>query len=160
MKSFKLNALLFFFATGVFAQQATLTSGGTGVGTGGSSNYTVGQILYTSQTGTNGNKISEGVQQPYEISTVLSVAEAKGISLEFLAYPNPTSSNLIVKVENYTNQNLQYQIYNVNGSLLQTIEANGVRESIINMESYPKAVYFLKVIEGKKEIKVFKIIKK
>ncbi len=69
-------------------------------GSDGTASYTVGQVVYTTETGTNGYSIAQGVQQPFEISVVTGIKEAKDISLSVSAYPNPTSDYLIVKVEN------------------------------------------------------------
>ncbi|WP_228479065.1 hypothetical protein [Flavobacterium soyangense] len=52
-----------------YSQESVTASGGNATGTGGSSSYSIGQITYTSQTGSGGN-ITLGVQQPYEIVTL------------------------------------------------------------------------------------------
>lgn len=62
-----------FFQT-VNAQQSTTSSGGEAIGVGGTSSYSVGQIVYTTNLGTNGN-IAQGVQQAFEISTTISLEE-------------------------------------------------------------------------------------
>jgi len=48
-------ALLFLGLSNLQAQQATTTAGGEAGGSGGSASYTVGQVVYTSNVGTNGN---------------------------------------------------------------------------------------------------------
>ena len=59
---------LFCLGTAV-AQNAVVPVGGTASGNGGTVTYTVGQIAV--QTNSDGTaSISEGVQQPYEISVV------------------------------------------------------------------------------------------
>lgn len=52
-----------------YSQENVAVSGGNATGSGGSSSYSVGQITYTSQTGSGGN-VTLGVQQPYEIVTL------------------------------------------------------------------------------------------
>ena len=144
--------------TSLQAQEAVTTAGGEASGGGGSASYTVGQTVYTTETGTNGNSIAQGVQQPFEISAVTGIEEAKGISLNVSVYPNPTTDYLTVKVENYETANLQYQVFDINGKLLQSIKATG-EETQINTSNLVPANYFVKVLDNKKEIKVFKIIK-
>jgi len=145
--------------TGLQAQTAQTASGGEASGNGGTAGYTVGQTVYTTETGTNGNSIAQGVQQPFEISVVTGIPEAKGISLNVSVYPNPTSDYLTVKVENYETDNLQYQVFDINGKLLKSINATG-EETQIETSQFAPANYFIKVIEdNNKEIKVFKIIK-
>ena len=161
MKHLKTNLIASFLFclgfTGVQAQEAVLTSGGDATGSGGSVSYSVGQIVYTTNTGTNGS-VAQGVQQPFEISTVTAIAEAKGIILNCSAYPNPATNFLTLKIENYKIENLSYQIYDISGKLLLNNKINDT-ETSIPMESMSSANYFLKVIQSDKEVKTFKIIK-
>ena len=145
-------------ATSLQAQETVIATGGKAIGSGGTTSYTVGQVVYTTHEGTNGNSISQGVQQPYELSVVTGIPEAKGINIEVSAYPNPATNYLTVKVTNYETANLQYQVFDLNGKLLLTIHATGQETQIQTSELVP-ANYFVKVFDNKKEIKVFKIIK-
>jgi len=67
IKNLSLVILLFLELSKLQAQEATTTAGGEASGSGGYASYTVGQVVYTTKTGTNGNSVIEGVQQPYEI---------------------------------------------------------------------------------------------
>ena len=60
--------------TGLLAQEVIPTSGGTASGSGGSASYTIGQMIYTTNNGVNGS-VSQGIQQPYEISVVSGIEE-------------------------------------------------------------------------------------
>ena len=150
--------MLFIAVISTKAQEATTTSGGEASGNGGTASYTVGQVFYTTHKGTNGNSIAQGVQQPYEISVVTGIPEAKDINLSVSAYPNPTTDYLTVKVKNYKTDNLQYWVFDINGKLLQTVKTTG-QETKIETENLVNGTYFVKVIESEKEIKIFKIIK-
>ncbi len=150
--------LLIFGLSNLQAQEAILATGGEASGSGGSASYTVGQVVYSTNVGTNGNSVTEGVQQPYEISVVAGITEAKDISLSVSAFPNPTSNYLTVKVENYKTTNLQYLIFDINGKLLQTVKATGQETQIETSELVPDS-YFVKILDSEKAIKVFKIIK-
>lgn len=142
---------------GLHAQEAIPASGGNASGNGGSVSYSVGQMVYTTYTGTNGS-IAEGVQQPYEISVVSGIEQTKNINLTCKVYPNPTSDFLILKVENYDNGNLSYQLFNISGKLLESKMLTG-NEITISMENLVPATYFLKIINNQIEVKTFKIIK-
>lgn len=144
--------------TGLQAQEAIPVTGGNVSGSGGSVSYSIGQVVYTTQAGTTGS-VAQGVQQPYEISIVISIEEARGISLKCSAYPNPTTDYLTLKVENFQLSTFCFQLFDVSGKLLENkiIERN--EESIV-MSNLVPATYFLKVIQGNKEVKIFKIIKK
>lgn len=145
--------------TSLQAQEAVTTAGGeASSGGGGTASYSIGQVIYTTNTGTNGNSVAQGVQQPYEISVVTGIAEAKGISLNVSAYPNPTTDYLTVKVESYETANLNFQLYDINGKLLQSVKATGLETQIETSQLVP-ANYFVKVLDHNKIIKTFKIIK-
>ena len=158
IRNLSFAVLLIFGLSNLQAQTAIPATGGQANGSGGSTSYTVGQVVYTTNVGTNGNSIAEGVQQPYEISIVLELPEAKDINLSVSAYPNPTTNYLTVKVANYETANLQYQVFDINGKLLQTVKATG-QETKIETNNLVNGNYFVKIFDNKKEIKVFKIIK-
>lgn len=158
-KRLKLSAVFFlgFGLTGLHAQEATLATGGNASGSGGSASYSVGQVVYTTNAGTNGF-IVQGVQQPFEISVVTGLEEAKYILLQCLAFPNPTTDFLNLTVENYANHNLLYQLFDVSGNLLEAKKLDGNQTNIV-VSKLVAATYFLKVSDNNKEVKTFKIIK-
>jgi hypothetical protein len=139
------------------AQQAPTATGGNASGSGGSVNYSVGQIAYTTHFSAAGS-VAQGVQQPYEISVVTSIKERNNIHLNLSAYPNPTSDFLTLKVGDAKTEDLSYQLYDVTGKLLEDKKITSAELSI-SMLSFPNAPYFLKVLSSTAEIKVFKIIK-
>jgi hypothetical protein len=157
MKKLALSILAILVCILLQAQSTNPASGGNATGTGGSVSYSIGQVVYNTNTGTNGSA-AQGVQQPYEISVSTGIEEALGISLEIVVYPNPSTDFIRLKIENYEVGNLRYQIYDINGSLLLSNKIEG-SETNISMQPLLPAVYFLKVTRGKKEIKTFKIIK-
>ena len=148
---------LFIGLTGLQAQNTISASGGNASGSGGSVSYSVGQIVYTSNTGTNGSA-AQGVQQPYEISVVTGIEEAKDISLEIMVYPNPATDFVKLMIKNYEVENLRYQLYDINGRLLQDNKVEGNETNIV-MSNFLPATYFLKVTDNNKVVKTFKIIK-
>ena len=153
----KLCVLLLGFGLSVQAQQTTTTTGGNATGSGGSASYSVGQTVYTTNTGTNGS-MAQGVQQAYEIQTVLGT-DNFNINLQMAVYPNPTVSYLTLEVKNHNFDNLHYQLFDLNGRLIAN-EKITTESTTLSIEQYPSAVYLLKVVENNKEIKTFKIIKK
>jgi hypothetical protein len=143
--------------TGLKAQSTITASGGNASGTGGNVTYTVGQIVYTTNTGTSG-KVYQGVQQPYEITVVTGIDDALDISLEMLVYPNPTTDFIKLTIKNFEIESLSYQLYDINGSLLKIDKVVG-NETHISMQGLKPSTYFIKVIQGNRDIKTFKIIK-
>ena len=159
-KRLKLSAVLLLGLglTGLQAQTSINATGGDASGSGGSASYSVGQLAYTTNTGTNGS-VSEGVQQAFEISVVTGIEEAKDIFLNVSAYPNPTTDYLELKVENLQLSELSYKLYDISGKVYQNKEiGNSITK--IEMQNLPQGIYFIKVIDTKnKEFKTFKIIK-
>lgn len=140
------------------AQQAIVNAGGNGSGSGGSTAYSVGQMVYTTSTNINTGSVAQGVQQPYEIQTVLG-NEYVEISLQMSVYPNPTQNSLTLEVKQNNMENMQYQLFDLNGRLLVSENITAFTTAI-EMARYAEAVYLLKVLKSKKELKTFKIIKK
>lgn len=146
--------------TGLKAQDAISVSGGDATGTGGSASFSIGQVVYTTNTGPNGS-VAQGVQQPYEISVVTEVEKTNGIELLISAFPNPTTSHLTLNIENPGTidiRSLSYQLFDLNGTLLETTKVNG-DQTIIEMNNRVAATYFLSVTNENKTLKTFKIIK-
>ena len=152
-----------FSLSTVTAQESVNATGGNASGSGGSASYSIGQLGYQTHTGTNGS-VAEGVQQTYEISVVSAIEEAEGINLSVSAYPNPATDYLQLKVESEKLKDLSFQLFDMNGKLLQTKKLTGT-ETQIEMSNLVPATYFVKVVETShdlslKEVKTFKIIKK
>ena len=142
--------------TGVKAQQGFTAAGGGASGSGGTAAYSVGQIVYTTNTGAGGS-VAQGVQQPYEISIVLGLEDHQ-ISLNMKVYPNPTSDFLILNVGNFELSTLNFELFDVSGKLLESKKITSITETI-SMENLPSSTYFLKVTSNNEEVKTFKIIK-
>ena len=160
--SFYIIALIFYtLSLSIsFAQEVIPAAGGNSEGSGGSVSYSVGQLFFMTHTGENGS-LTEGVQQPYEISVVTAVVEAEGIELVVSAFPNPATDHLILRVENYDFENLEYLFYDTGGRLLKEGKIT-VSETAISMTDIVPAIYFLKVFQTSpsyREVKTFRIIK-
>jgi len=138
------------------AQQAIVTSGGNATGTNGTSSYSIGQVSYSSASGTNGS-VNQGVQQPYEIFT-LGNDDFPEIKLVMTVYPNPTTAFVNLKIENHPLENIQYQLFDNNGRQIHSQKIT-TSETQISMENLATAIYLLNVFEDNKVVKTFKIIK-
>ncbi|MEA1979516.1 MAG: T9SS type A sorting domain-containing protein [candidate division Zixibacteria bacterium] len=138
------------------SQESANASGGDATGNGGTVAYSIGQIVYTSNTASTGT-VDQGVQHAYEIYTVGIKETALNISLS--AFPNPTTENLTLQISDYNNEHLSYQLFDMQGKQL----SNGqivAQQTQINMNSLPKATYFINVVnQENKKVQSFKIIK-
>jgi len=139
------------------AQKATAVAGGDVKGSGGSISYSLGQVVYTTNTATNGS-VAQGVQHTYEISVETSIEKVKGIILQCTIFPNPTTDFITLKIENLKIEDLMYQLYDVNGKVLENKKVEENETKIVMCNLVP-AIYFLRVSQKNEEIKVFKIIK-
>lgn len=149
--------LLVFILVKLHGQESVSASGGNATGSGGSASYTVGQIVFTALSGTDGS-VSQGVQQSYEIMVVSEIEEAGNIGLTVTSYPNPVSDRLNLKIENNDLNNLTYCILDLKGSIIVTNRITE-KETEIFTGDFAPAIYFLKVFNESIEIKSFKIIK-
>jgi hypothetical protein len=162
MRYTKLKTATFFFFIGIgflHAQETVPATGGEATGTGGSASYSVGQVVYTTNTGINGS-VAQGVQHPFEISVVTGINET-AINLGLNVYPNPTTNFLCLKVDassSLSNHQLSYQLIDLQGKVIESKKVTATT-STIKMEELPKAVYFLNVTDNKQIIKSFKVIK-
>ena len=155
-KKIKLSILLLGLGLPAQAQQATTATGENASGSGGNLTYSVGQIVYTTNTGTTGS-VAQGIQQPYEISIVLGI-DNHSINLELTACPNPTTNYLTLNIGNAELSALNFQLYDISGKLIESRKIISSSETI-GMENLPSATYFLKVNNNINEVKTFKIIK-
>lgn len=173
MKIILLLTFTCLVGSSLLAQQVISSAGGNATGAGGTISYTIGQVDYTSNVGINGS-VMQGVQQPYEISAITGLEESKEITLQWSVYPNPTSDFLKLSLRNpevygLNVENLIYQLYDMQGNLLQEkkLEDN---ETSVKMGDLQPSTYILKIIQkqgvrshqntkSQIELKTFKIIK-
>lgn len=152
----KIFAWGLFVSTFGFGQQNTVATGGAATGSGGTATYSVGQIDYKSNGGTNGSS-SEGVQQPFEFYS-LDIHDAFA-SYEVNLYPNPSSSFINLSIANWkSDQSIMYQLCDLNGKILNS---NSVvdKTTVIDVQHLADAQYFLYVFVKDEIAKTFKLIK-
>lgn len=156
VKFFKI--ILFLVVVQTNGQESLVSAGSNANGTGGSLSFTIAQTIYTTNFSSSGS-VSQGVQQPYEIQTVLGENNFE-IKLELTVYPNPTTDILNLYVKNYNSDSIQYQLFDLNGRLIISDRIYNETTSF-SMQNLPSAVYILKVLSSSNvEIKTFNIIKK
>lgn len=155
---FKLNQLItfsFLLLTSVFTSQETFSSSGfNSNGSSGIITYTVGQVAIDFNTGNNGSLI-QGVQQPYEIFSTLG-NDIFYINLNLIAYPNPTTDQLVLSIENFNGKKFYYQLFNLEGKSLLYDKCVD-NKTYINFNRFPSNTYLLSIVENKTVIKTFRI---
>lgn len=153
------NALvtsLLFVAHVMYSQEAIPASGGEATGNGKVS-YSVGQVVYTINTGSNGS-VSQGVQQSIEI-LILSNPELIALTLTAVTYPNPTTDYVVLMLKDSNLTDLSYAMYDVQGRVISKGEIQQ-EATQITMQNLAVGAYILKVSQRNQGIKTFRIIKK
>ncbi|MFZ4105527.1 T9SS type A sorting domain-containing protein [Flavobacterium sp.] len=149
------SILILFIVNFTFAQKSIVASGGKAIGTAGTASFSVGLVSYKNP---EGNSINDGMQQPFEIQTLVTSYFAS-VELLMIAYPNPAIDQLYLKIAEQHLKDYSYQLYDSAGKTLLSEKIN-LEESLINMKDCNTGIYFLDVTSKDKKIKTFKILKK
>jgi hypothetical protein len=154
--------LVFLYAcliTGLYtsAQETVNSSGGNATGSSGTVAYSIGQVFYTTNTGISGN-VAQGVQYAFGVFTSGITETTLNISLT--AFPNPTTNNLTLSINNYKEDKLTYQLFDLQGKLLISGMITS-QQTEINTSTLASATYFVHVMnQENQKVQSFKIIKK
>ena len=144
-----------FFLSKVTAQTSNNAAGGDASGAGGSVAYSVGQPFYITNSGANGS-VAQGVQQTYQIFS-LGINQSE-LNISLAVFPNPTYDNLTIEVKEFNNENLSYELFDIQAKLL----ASGLitsKQTQISLITLPPSAYFMHISQKNKKIQSFKIIK-
>ena len=139
------------------AQESVTSAGGDANSVEGSIAYSVGQVNYVSFTKI-GAQLNEGIQNPFEI--VVVGLENANLDLNLSVFPNPTVGELNLTLNEFSQENYSYFLYDIEGKLI----AQGLiteSQTSIDFTSLNSATYLLKVSNNKNQISSsFQIIKK
>ena len=155
------KAVVFIFSLWVMAMQNTnaqsaiVPIGGDMEGSGVTVSYTIGQIAVQSY-GEGSTRISEGVQQPYEIQTI-GIDNYPGVILNAMVYPNPTLGNVQLTMNNVQFEG-EVKVFDTNGKLLFAKKIEGITTEI-PMSDLATGTYFVNVVSEKQILKTFKVVK-
>lgn len=148
---------LILITSTITAQNNTTSSSQNITDSGGTINYSIGQVFFQSQSSSTSN-ISNGVQVPVE---TLTLSTKDDLLLRFSAniYPNPTVKDIYLKIDNFEISNLSYQLYSINGKLIKESKTIIEENTKIAMSQFPANIYLLQIKSNKQIIKTYKIIK-
>lgn len=138
------------------AQQGPVASGGESLGFQGFASFSIGQIDYLTNTGTEEIISTEGIQQPYEI--LLLDNDGSGMNADISIYQNLTSDFVILNIQNVDIENMHYGLYDLQGKLIEEHKITNDKTSI-SFTDQANAIYFIKIYLNEKQIRTFKIIK-
>ncbi len=142
--------------SGLMAQKGPVAAGGEASGTGGSVSFSIGQIDYITATGIGG-RITQGIQQPYEIFRV----SVENLDIELLAsvFPNPTRDGITLRIPlGMPMDQLAYRVFDLTGKIITEKNITS-HDTSVDLTSVANATYLLKVYNNEQEVSTFKIIK-
>jgi hypothetical protein len=156
MKPILIFLMLIFAATTSYAQQVVASSGNTGTITGYKVDWTLGEPVIETISGSN-FILTQGMHQTKFLITSLNEIEYPG--LEVKVYPNPAGNFLKIEVIQTGNEEFQYELTDIAGRKLLVKERFSNTEEI-NMDSYVSGIYLIRILNSNRDdVKVFKIIK-
>lgn len=140
-----------------FSQEDVVAAGGDGSSAGGAVSFSVGQVAFSSASGSTGD-INQGVQQPIEVFE-LANPDYEYQSFNALLFPNPAATAVTLSISSGSpDANLEYQLTDVTGKAIKIGKISSV-ETTIDVLGLPQACYFVNVITANKILKTFKLLK-
>ena len=96
----------------------------------------------------NGNCSS--ISEPHDIQEVPQSANTDFIFQKVDVYPNPVIDNLTVQISLSQAHETSIIIYNSQGGIMSTYELGSIYSETadLNVENYPKGIYYIKIISG------------
>jgi hypothetical protein len=152
----RLLARAILATTTVRGQEAITSAGDIAQNDGYILSWGVGEVAI--ETFAQGDYIlTQGFQQTK--LEVVSITDFDEQGIGIVAYPNPTSDFVTLKFQEENLADYEYQVLNAEGrALVQDHFKNDATEvSFINREA---GVYFIRILDGLKPIKTFKIVRK
>lgn len=139
---------ILLFSKGLYAQTATLSSGGDFSSESGSVSVSVGEVICSFETEQHRiNQIQAGVQQTSTLFFTEYVPETQ----KLLLYPNPATQIINLQIE--TNQvdfeNLHYFIYGVDGKICKEGNVSNKTINTIDVTDLSTGKYFFVLDELK-----------
>ena len=143
---FAANLFIVGFIKAQSLEPQSLNSAGTKMTqSNGSLSFTVGELVVTTQTDSQGNSLGGGFTTGATLTTV-SVQEPDVRILKVNVYPNPTSDLVTVSIQQNNLSQLVLEIIDINGKVLSSEKYVGINNSIgINTASWISGSYFLKL---------------
>jgi len=127
------------------AQESLNTCGGVNRGAGGTVSFSVGQLVYTTET-TQAGAMAQGIQRPYRVSLIEIRPQSKPV-FESVAYPNPTTDDLFLHIYASGSEKLVYRLVDLTGKGI----ADGKLTypiSHIPMQSVSAGMYLLQIFDS------------
>lgn len=119
--------------------------------------WSIGELVTETYTGTQ-NTLTQGFHQE-NTYIVTNIDENPLLEFSIVAFPNPTSDLICLKVENEKFNEMQYFITDISGKVLQNGKFANETEQI-NFSNYAVGTYLITISQNNQFVKSFQIIKK
>ena len=96
------------------------------------------------------------MQQTYQIFS-LGINQSE-LNISLAVFPNPTYDNLNIEIKDFNNENLSYELFDIQAKLLATGLITS-KQTQISLITLPPSAYFMHISQKNKKIQSFKIIK-
>jgi hypothetical protein len=157
LKLFTILIIILHLPFCILAQESVNVGNANFSGENGTVSASIGQVFYSFAKGENGN-VSEGVQQPYDITALFINNDDKATKLICSIYPNPTIDLVRVSIEYNDFSKLNYSLFDLNGRLLEQGKII-YNQFDISLPSSNSSAFLLKIADDQNILKVFQIIK-
>lgn len=148
--------LLFFIPLFSYTQSGFVATGGDAENEG-SFSYSIGQLDYQSFSDSE-YKISEGLQQAF-IEDVETNIEELSPSLEIEAYPNPTTDDIFIHLNEWVQEEIHISMVDMGGKQLLNENPTHLEDYRISTKHLSAGIYILNINIGEDYFKTFKIQK-
>ena len=141
------TAITCLFCSMCFGQSSMNTSGGDTFSDQGSVAYSIGQVFVQINESAE-ISVSEGVQQPYEISLINAVFEEGDVKVSLLAYPNPTMNDLTIELQGWQHEQASFEVYDAQG---KKISSGAFNQSTLSIDArlWSSGNYYLHIYSPK-----------
>jgi hypothetical protein len=136
-------------------QQVVSSAGNFHANASGSISWTLGELAVETLSTAN-NILTQGFQQSR--LTVTGMGDIAILDYEIVVFPNPASDHIIIRTDKEQHENLHYQLYDLSGKIIlqnKILET----ETTIPVNHLKSAVYLLRIIEGNRQVRAFKVVK-
>lgn len=139
------------------AQESLNACGGNTTGSGGTTAFSIGQVVYSTHTGSWGT-VAEGIQHAFEMFPVGYEIHRPEATIK--AFPNPATDWITLQAIENNERSFTFRLYDSHGELLLQQDFH-TGETTINMANLPASLYFLTIThQTNQSVQSFKIIKK
>lgn len=156
MRIANFTLILCLFSAAIFAQEVISTAGDQTKNSTADLSWTIGEPII--ETTSNGDfELIQGLHQNY--LEVTAINEIQNQKFNINAFPNPATEYIELKIERESQEDLFYQLFDLNGRFLFEEQILNNKATIHTGDLLP-AIYYLKINENQNTIQTFQIIKK